>query len=245
MQPSVYSQKNIPSDLADKIFIDRRCQFVDRLKWDLFITPFGYELDEYDDEYSHYLIVHRNGDHLGSCRVRSTLYTTMVEDHFLESFPEVSNFLKMQKGKICELTRFCRAPDISAKDSKKMLANLAKLIDSYRDRYNVSGFLAVVFSQVARLLDTLGVRYLVLSKSQVANKDALLICITHAVDARQVSFEAPRDKDFRSCKHQILNCASVIKGNQRVKAIEPVCRDSQNGLIVHSDYPRNQFTSVI
>ena len=51
-------------------------------------------------------------------------------------------------------------------------------------RHKLTGFVAVVFPHVARFLDTIGVNYLLLSKSQVDGKTAYLICITEAVNPK-------------------------------------------------------------
>ncbi|MEM9270053.1 MAG: hypothetical protein AAGA78_14085, partial [Pseudomonadota bacterium] len=51
---------------------------------------------------------------------------------------------------------------------------------SFRDAQRLTGFVAVVFPQVCRFLDSIGVRYLVISKSQLDGREVDLICITHA-----------------------------------------------------------------
>jgi len=180
LETLICTRTNMPAILSASVFFDRGQQFVDRLGWDLCVGPNGHEIDEYDDNHSYYLAVHECGRHLGSCRVRSTKQSTMVMDHFLDTFPDASDFLKMQKGRVFELTRFCRAPDISVDKSRRMLTRLAILLDTFRDRHRLTGFVAVVFPQVARFLDTIGVRYLVLSKSKMDGKAVQLICITHA-----------------------------------------------------------------
>jgi acyl homoserine lactone synthase len=177
----------MPQGLAHSIFSDRGQQFVQRLQWDLCVTPHGHEFDEYDDEYSAYLIVHRNARHIGSCRVRPTTCTTMLTDHFLNSFPGADHFVNMQKGRVYELTRFCRSPHISVQESNSMLRCLAVMLDEFRDRKGLAGFVAVVFPHVARFLDKIGVRYLIVSKSEISGNAAYLICITHARKVELVS----------------------------------------------------------
>jgi len=181
MQRLISTRKDLPSQLTRTIFADRGHQFVERLQWGLCVTPKGYEVDEYDDEHSEYLAVHQNGNHLGSCRVRPITQSTMIADHFLPNFPEAVGFLEMQKGRLFELTRFCRTPSISVADSRHMLEHLAILLDTFRDERRLTGFVAVVFPQVARFLDSIGVRYIVISKSSHEGKPIFMICITHAV----------------------------------------------------------------
>ncbi len=181
MQTLISTRRNLPQSLNNSVFVDRGRQFVDRMKWDLCVTPQGYEIDEYDDDDSTYLMVHRFGRHMGSCRVRPTTSNTMITDHFLQYFPDACDFLRMQKRRIYELTRFCRAQDISVEESKVMLKHLAVLLDGYRDRNRLTGFVAVVFPKVARFLDSIGVRYILLSKSTMDGNPVYMICITHAV----------------------------------------------------------------
>ncbi|MEM9319324.1 MAG: acyl-homoserine-lactone synthase [Pseudomonadota bacterium] len=175
------TRTDMPAALADTIFADRGRQFVDRLKWNLCVTPQGLEFDEYDDDSSVYLAITDRDRHLGSCRVRPVRQSTMLVDHFLTNFPEAEDFLRMQRGRVWELTRFCRAPDLSVEHSADMLAELAVLLDGFRDRHNLTGFVAVVFPQIARFLDSIGTRYLTVAKSTMDGAPVHMICITHCV----------------------------------------------------------------
>lgn len=199
MQVIVSNKASLPARLRDGIFQDRKKQFVDRLRWDLCVTPNGQECDEYDDNFSEYLIVHDAGLHLGSCRVRPIVRSTMVMDHFRNSFPEAGHFLTMQKNNLYELTRFCRCPDLSRHESAAMLELLSKLIDNYRDAKRLSGFIAVVFPHVARFMDTIGMRYIVLSKSTIENEPALLICLTQASEPSISSVGCVSRDDILEC----------------------------------------------
>ncbi|AEI95558.1 acyl-homoserine-lactone synthase [Roseobacter litoralis] len=180
MQRLISRRQNLSPRITDSIFMDRGRQFVDRLQWSLRVTQQGHEIDEYDDDQSEYLIVHRHGKHMGSCRVRPTTCSTMIADHFLDSFPGAAEFLRLQKGRLFELTRFCRAPDISVDESKVMLENISQLMDEFRDQHKLCGFVAVVFPHVARFMDKIGMRYLLISKSSISGEKAYLICITQA-----------------------------------------------------------------
>lgn len=180
VQSLVCHRKDIPEGLTYQVFTDRTQQFIHRLNWNLCVTSKGLEVDEYDDEASEYLIVHDGNSHFGSCRVRPTSESTMLREHFGLEFPDAIEFIKLQKGRVYELTRFCRNPYISVACSREMIRQLALLLDQYRDQKMISGFLSVVFPHVARFLDSVGVRYIVISKSKVQSRDVLLICITHA-----------------------------------------------------------------
>jgi acyl homoserine lactone synthase len=178
------TRPELPDALARTIFEDRGRQFVDRLNWSLTVTPDGLELDEYDDEQSVYLVIAEGMRHLGSCRVRPVRASTMLVDHFLPIFPDAELFLRQQRGRVWELTRFCRAPDIPVDNSRRMLDRLAEVLDGFRDRHRLTGFVAVVFPEVARFLDSIGVRYLTLSRGEMGGRTVNLICITHCVKVR-------------------------------------------------------------
>lgn len=179
------TRAELPTALARTIFEDRGRQFVDRLNWSLTVTPDGLELDEYDDGHSIYLVVADGMRHLGSCRVRSARASTMLVDHFLPVFPDAEAFLRQQRGRVWELTRFCRAPDIPVDVSRRMLDRLAVVLDGFRDRHRLTGFVAVVFPEITRFLDSIGVRYLTVSRSNMDGRAVHLICITHCVRAQE------------------------------------------------------------
>lgn len=181
MQHYTCARHDLPPALAEAIFADRTRQFVGRLSWSLTVTPEGLEVDEYDDAESEYLVVADGVRHLGSCRVRPVRSSTMLVDHFLPIFPDARAFLRQQRGRVWELTRFCRAPDIPVERSRKMLDRLARVLDDFRDRHRLTGFVAVVFPEIARFLDSIGVRYLTVSSSTMGGRTVLLICITHCV----------------------------------------------------------------
>ena len=193
MQNLICTRQNLPHILENDIFSDRRRQFVDRLQWDLCLTRTGHEVDEYDDAESTYLVVHKHDKHMGSCRVRPTTSSTMVTDHFYDSFPDAPHFLRMQKGKLYELTRFCRSPDISSGQSKEMLRQLCLLLDGFRTQKKLSGFIAVVFPKVARFMDTIGMRYIVISDAIVNGQPTYLICITQAASQTAVINDGVND----------------------------------------------------
>lgn len=194
MEHVTCGKAQMPDQLAATIFADRSRQFVDRLKWNLCVTPMGLEVDEYDDDAAVYLAVAERGQHLGSCRVRPIRAGTMLVDHFLSYFPDAEDFLRMQRNRVWELTRFCRAPDIPVAKSADMLDELAVLLDGFRDDNKLTGFVAVVFPQVARFLDSIGTRYLTVAKSTMDGKPVHLICITHCVrvDGKRPLFRTRR-----------------------------------------------------
>ena len=187
MDHFICTRPELPDALARTIFEDRSRQFVDRLNWSLTVTPDGLELDEYDDDHSVYLVVSDKTRHLGSCRVRPVRTSTMLVVHFLPVFPDAEGFLRQQRGRVWELTRFCRAPDIPVEMSRRMLDRLAVVLDGFRDSHRLTGFVAVVFPAIARFLDSIGVRYLTISRSDMRGRAVLLICITHCVRVQEAA----------------------------------------------------------
>ncbi len=181
------TRPELPAALARTIFEDRALQFVDRLNWSLTVTPDGLELDEYDDDLSVYLVIADGMRHLGSCRVRSVRASTMLLDHFQPVFPDAEAFMRQQRGRVWELTRFCRAPDIPVDMSRRMLECLAILLDGFRDRHQLTGFVAVVFPEITRFLDSIGVRYLTVSRGNMGGRSVHLICITHCVRVQEAA----------------------------------------------------------
>lgn len=175
----------LPQTLANSVFGDRSAQFIGRLGWNLCATPEGLECDEYDLGGSTYIVAAEGDRHLGSCRLRHVSSGTMIEDHFLDHFPVAAGFLRQQSGHLYELTRFCRSPALSVSDSQRVLRELATALDRFKDRAGATGFLAVVFAPIARMLKRAGVRYLTIDTSEMDGKPVLLICIVNVEIARR------------------------------------------------------------
>ena len=100
------------------MFEDRRSVFVDLLKWDLPVLDGRFEIDQFDDEHSVYLIVaSEDGDHLGSARLLPT-----TRPHILGSlFPELSAAPPPSGPDTFEITRFClsRRQDAAARKATR------------------------------------------------------------------------------------------------------------------------------
>lgn len=89
------------------MFEDRRRVFVDLLKWDVPVLDGRFELDQFDDEHSTYVIVaDEAGDHLGSARLLPT-----TKCHILGSlFAGLCAAPPPTGPDIFEITRFCLSP---------------------------------------------------------------------------------------------------------------------------------------
>jgi N-acyl-L-homoserine lactone synthetase len=86
------------------MFEDRKCVFVDLLKWDVPVLEGRFEVDGFDNSHATYLIVaDEGGDHLGSARVLPT-----TRAHILDSlFAELCAAPPPTGPAVAEITRFC------------------------------------------------------------------------------------------------------------------------------------------
>lgn len=196
MDYQIGQKAELGAPLVRSLLEDRRAQFVDRLGWDLCVSPEGLETDEYDIDGTTFLVVHEALRHIGSCRVRPVGAGTMLIDHFSEVFPDAAAFLAQQSGRIWELTRFCRSPRANPREAKEMLGLLAEMLDAFRDENGITGFVAVVYPEIGRFLNRIGVRFIRLSVSEIDGREAHLICITHCVAAAKLTAERRRGAAF-------------------------------------------------
>lgn len=87
-----------------QMFEARKQVFVDLLRWDLPVLDGRFELDEFDDDQAHYIIIaDRDGNHLGSARLLPT-----TRPHILGGlFPELCAGPVPAGPDVFEITRFC------------------------------------------------------------------------------------------------------------------------------------------
>jgi N-acyl-L-homoserine lactone synthetase len=94
--------------LAESMFKDRAEQFKNRLDWDVTVSEYGWEKDEYDDLNPLYLIwENADGTHGGSMRTLPTLGRCMTNEHFVH----LTDGVKIESPTIWECTRYCLSPD--------------------------------------------------------------------------------------------------------------------------------------
>ncbi|MFA5966684.1 MAG: acyl-homoserine-lactone synthase [Sphingomonas sp.] len=93
------------------MFVARKRVFIDLLHWDIPALDGKYEIDGFDDEHAHYLILtDRNGAHLASARLLPT-----TQPHILGMlFPELCEDGVPIGDTIFEITRFCLDRDLTA-----------------------------------------------------------------------------------------------------------------------------------
>lgn len=94
----------LESQVLRSMFEARKQVFVDLLKWDVPVLEGKYEVDQFDDEHSVYLIVaDEQGRHMGSARLLQTL-----RPHILDTlFPSLCAAAPPRGQDVMEITRFC------------------------------------------------------------------------------------------------------------------------------------------
>jgi N-acyl-L-homoserine lactone synthetase len=123
--------------LKKSMFLDRKSQFIDRLKWDIRHNESGEEIDQYDRFDSLYVIVSEaDGSHAGSMRLIPTSKPTMLSEHFSEAIPGIS----INSDRIWECTRFCISPKSEGSVSASLLAAGGKLMNEMGLKYFVAVF---------------------------------------------------------------------------------------------------------
>jgi N-acyl-L-homoserine lactone synthetase len=92
------------SAILRAMFEARKQVFVDLLKWDVPMIDGRFELDQFDDDHAHYLIVlNRAGGHAASARLLKT-----VRPHILDTlFPDLCEMAIPRGRTTLEITRFC------------------------------------------------------------------------------------------------------------------------------------------
>ena len=134
--------------LRDGMFQDRAVQFRDRLQWDVAVDEQGFERDDYDDLNPLYVIWEEpGGRHGGSMRFLPTSGRTMVNDHFVHlSETQISSPL------IWECTRFCLAPDASARVAGLLMLAGGELMRAF----SLTHLLGVFDARMVRIYKMIG-----------------------------------------------------------------------------------------
>lgn len=184
MDTVTFAPGAVPQSLAEEMHVARTSQFVDRLQWDLTVTEAGEEFDQFDDENAHYIVVKSLGRHVQSCRIRPVCSGTMIEQCFSGIFTMAEDFLSTNRKSLWEVTRFCKSPAVTLKESAAALRIMSFELDEFMDRVGAAGFISVVYPHFPRFLQRLGVRYLCLASGKINEEDVQLICVTRSVDFR-------------------------------------------------------------
>lgn len=110
-----FGTRPVPDKVMRSMFAARKAVFVDLLKWDVPVLDGQFEVDQFDNEHAHYVVLaDADGGHLGSARLLPT-----ERPHILDSFyPELCEADPPRAADIYEVTRFCLDRSLSARDRR-------------------------------------------------------------------------------------------------------------------------------
>ena len=128
---------------------DRAHQFRDRLGWQVDVNAAGEEWDQYDGEDTLYVIWQNpDGRHGGSMRLRPTMGSTMVNEHFLH----LMNGKPVRSERIWECTRFCLSKDATARVAAALMLGGGEIMQ----RFGVDHYIGVFDAPMKRIYQRIG-----------------------------------------------------------------------------------------
>ncbi|MEM6578942.1 MAG: acyl-homoserine-lactone synthase [Pseudomonadota bacterium] len=135
--------------LADSMFLDRACQFRDRLGWDVTVDTHGQERDEYDGLNPLYVIWEgSNGLHRGSMRFLPTTGRTMINEHFTD----ILGGGTIVSPLIWECTRFCLSRGAESRIAAALMLGGGELMR----HFGVAHFAGVFDARMVRIYRMIG-----------------------------------------------------------------------------------------
>jgi N-acyl-L-homoserine lactone synthetase len=128
------------NEVLRAMFAARKSVFVDLLGWDVPVIDGRYEVDQFDDEHAHYLVLtDEDGQHLGSARLLPT-----SRPHILDSlYPELCEDAPPRGEDIYEITRFCLDRALTARDRRDVRNTLVAAIADYGVANHFAGYSAI------------------------------------------------------------------------------------------------------
>jgi acyl-homoserine lactone synthase len=114
--------------LFRSMFEERKRVFVDLLHWDVPVLAGRYEIDQFDNDTAVYIVIaDAEGEHLASARLLPT-----TGDHILDTiFPELCEQAPPRGGAILEITRFCLARRLRARERLEVRNRLVSALVEY------------------------------------------------------------------------------------------------------------------
>ncbi|MGJ8481338.1 acyl-homoserine-lactone synthase [Sphingobium yanoikuyae] len=114
--------------LFRSMFEERKRVFVDLLRWDVPVLAGRYEIDQFDNDRAVYIVIaDAEGEHLASARLLPT-----TGDHILGTiFPELCEQVPPRGGAILEITRFCLARRLRARERLEVRNRLVSALVEY------------------------------------------------------------------------------------------------------------------
>lgn len=127
-------------DALRAMFAARKSIFVDLLKWDLPVLDGQFEIDEFDNEHAHYLILlDQAGRHLGSARLLPT-----TGPHILGSlFPELCERPVPTGPRVQEITRFALDRSLRARERRAVRNQLITAIVGHALAHGIERYTGV------------------------------------------------------------------------------------------------------
>lgn len=114
--------------LFRSMFEERKRVFVDLLRWDVPVLAGRYEIDQFDNDRAVYIVIaDAGGEHLASARLLPT-----TSDHILGTiFPDLCEQAPPRGGGILEITRFCLARRLRARERLEVRNRLVSALVEY------------------------------------------------------------------------------------------------------------------
>ncbi|MBU0555978.1 MAG: autoinducer synthase [Alphaproteobacteria bacterium] len=110
------------------MFEERKRVFVDLLRWNVPVVAGRYEVDQFDDDRAIYIVITGDdGDHRASARLLPTTH-----DHILGTiFPNLCKEAPPRGAAILEITRFCLARKLRARERLEVRNQLVTALVEY------------------------------------------------------------------------------------------------------------------
>lgn len=114
--------------LFRSMFEERKRVFIDLLRWDVPVLAGRYEIDQFDNDRAVYIVIaDAEGEHLASARLLPT-----TGDHILGNiFPELCEDTPPRGLDILEITRFCLARRLRARERLEVRNRLVSALVEY------------------------------------------------------------------------------------------------------------------
>lgn len=130
----------VPDGVLRAMFAARKQVFVDLLKWDVPVLARRYEVDQFDDEHAHYLVLATEEDgHLASARLLPT-----TRPHILGSlYPELCADEPPCGPTIFEITRFCLDRGLDARTRRTVRDTLVVALADHALDHGITAYSAI------------------------------------------------------------------------------------------------------
>jgi len=131
---------DMPAGVMRAMFAARKKVFVDLLKWDVPVLAAEFEVDQFDGQHAHYLVLaNEDGAHLGSARLLPTL-----RPHILDSlYPDLCERPVPRDANIFEITRFCLDRSLSARDRRVVRDTLVVALAEHALANGITAYTAI------------------------------------------------------------------------------------------------------